>query len=406
MASSSAGEWLTLRRLLPPGWQRAAAIFKAFRRSRALRSSSALLRLLLFHAANNGGLRSTVEQAQQIGLARISDVALRKRLRNALGWLQWMGAQLCQQVREGEKAPKQLRLRAIDSTTVQGPRSEGTEWRLHYTLNLHTLQCDWHRLADAHVSEALEWAPVCAGDVLVADRNFLRPRGVHAVRQADGHVVVRLKWTHPKLVDAQGRRVRALTKARSKRVAQPGDWPVLLWDAAHPDKPLPGRVITLKLPAPLAERARQQAERSSRKKGKRPDPRSLEAAQYVMLFTTLAPSWSAARVLEIYRWRWQVEVAFKRLKQLLRLGHLPHDDPGAAQAWVQAKMLLALLLEKIERLGRSFSPWGYPLLGLRRLDVSALALALVALRIEGGSGRPLSPMYPEKAHATAIPGEK
>ena len=361
MASSSAGEWLTLRRLLPPGWQHAAAVFKAFRRSRALRSSSALLRLLLFHASNDGSLRSTVEQASEAGLTTLSDVALRKRLRNSLGWLQWLNARLCQEVRAQARPPAGLRLRALDSTTVQGPRSQGTDWRLHYTLQLQTMACDWHRLTDAHVSEALEWTPVAPGDVLVADRNYLRPRGVRAVRRHDGHVVVRLKWAHPKLVDAQGHRVRALTKARRKRVDQPGDWVVNLWDKDHPDQPIAGRLVSLKLPAPLAHRARLRAERAARKKGQRADPRSLEAAQYVLLFTTLPNSLTAVQVLEIYRWRWQVEVTFKRLKQLLRLGHLPHDDATSAQAWVQSKMLLALLLEKIERLGRSFSPWGYSL---------------------------------------------
>ncbi len=134
-----------------------------------------------------------------------------------------------------------------------------------------------------------------------------------------------------------------------------------LWDKDHPDQPIAGRLVSLKLPAPLAHRARLRAERAARKKGQRADPRSLEAAQYVLLFTTLPNSLTAVQVLEIYRWRWQVEVTFKRLKQLLRLGHLPHDDATSAQAWVQSKMLLALLLEKIERLGRSFSPWGYSL---------------------------------------------
>jgi len=50
---------------------------------------------------------------------------------------------------------------------------------------------------------------------------------------------------------------------------------------------------------------------------------------------------------------------FKRLKQLLRFGHLPHQDGGAARGWIHAKLLVAMLLETLFRNARTFSPWGY-----------------------------------------------
>jgi IS4 transposase len=41
-----------------------------------------------------------------------------------------------------------------------------------------------------------------------------------------------------------------------------------------------------------------------------------------MVFTTYEQG-TAAQVLQWYRMRWQIELVFKRLKSLLRLGHLP-----------------------------------------------------------------------------------
>ncbi|HTP30513.1 MAG TPA: transposase [Anaeromyxobacteraceae bacterium] len=100
--------------------------------------------------------------------------------------------------------------------------------------------------------------------------------------------------------------------------------------------------------------------KTSIKKSKKPDPRSLEAAHFVMIFTTLpAATLAAADVLELYRFRWQIELAFKRLKQLLKLGHLPHKDARAAQTWILAKLVIALLLETLYRNARAISPWGY-----------------------------------------------
>ena len=58
----------------------------------------------------------------------------------------------------------------------------------------------------------------------------------------------------------------------------------------------------------------------SAKKGKQLDPRSLIAAEYVMLATTLRENaYPASEIIALYRLRWQIELAFKRLKNLLRM---------------------------------------------------------------------------------------
>ena len=122
----------------------------------------------------------------------------------------------------------------------------------------------------------------------------------------------------------------------------------------------------MRLPAPLAAKAERRASKKAAKKGKRVDPRSLQAAHFVMVFTTLPQKLlSAANVMELYRYRWQIELAFKRLKQLLRLGRLPHKDPAAAQGWIHAKLLVALLLETLFRNARAISPWGFQ---IQKLD--------------------------------------
>jgi len=97
-------------------------------------------------------------------------------------WLEWIAARLAGKFRALPRALGSRRLRVIDSTTIQRPASTGTDWRLHYaidlcTIDLCTLGCDWQELTDATGAELLERAPVERGDVLLGDRNFLRPRG-------------------------------------------------------------------------------------------------------------------------------------------------------------------------------------------------------------------------------------
>ena len=87
---------------------------------------------------------------------------------------------------------------------------------------------------------------------------------------------------------------------------------------------------------------------------------TLRYAQYVLVFTTLSEAEaSPEQVLEAYRLRWQIELTFKRLKSLAQLGHIPKHDDRSSRAWLYAKLLLALLSQKLARVGKAISPWGY-----------------------------------------------
>ena len=351
-------EWKVIEGLLPLGWKEAARERGAFRRARYTTDPASLLRLLLFHAVNDGGLRETVAQARVSGIAAMSQVALFKRLRTSGAWLAWLGGELARALRDQPRLPQALRPRVVDSTTVQGPASKGIEWRVHYSLDLVDLNCDWIELTDARGAELLERTPMRRGDVLLGDRNYLRPAGVRAAAAVGAYVLVRLRWAHCPLVDGGQRRFNALQHASKLKVGQVGAWPVKLPIAA--DQAVAGRAVATKLPAPLAAKAQRRATQRASNKGKQVNPRTLQAAHFVMIFTTLpATLLSADRVLELYRYRWQIELAFKRLKQLLKLGRLPHQDPATARSWILAKLVVALLLETLYRNARVFSPWGH-----------------------------------------------
>ena len=178
-------------------------------------------------------------------------------------------------------------------------------------------------------------------------------------------VLVRMRWVHPSMTDNRGRPITALSLASHVRLGRTGDFPVRMSTGAGAT--VAGRIVIIKLPLPLAERNRKRLRReASKKQRKNLDPRSLDAAGYVFLFTTLRKTaLDAAGVAELYRFRWQIEIAFKRHKQLLKLGQLPYKDRRAAQAWILAKLIVALLLETLYRNASDFSPWGYPMQATR-----------------------------------------
>ena len=108
-----------------------------------------------------------------------------------------------------------------------------------------------------------------------------------------------------------------------------------------------------------AERARRKSLRKAQKNGTTVDPVSLELTEYIMVLASVPRSViSTEAVLNLYRCRWQVELTFKRLKSLLGLGHVPKSDDASAKAWMQAKILTSLLIERTMLEARLFSPWG------------------------------------------------
>jgi IS4 transposase len=142
---------------------------------------------------------------------------------------------------------------------------------------------------------------------------------------------------------------------------QPLDWSKLLAKAADTDrvdmpvtvhkprgrfKPLPLRLVILPKPPEMAERARKTAQNTARKDQRSLSPRTLEAAGYLILITSLdATTFPPEALAALYRVRWQIELAFKRLKSILHLDRLPAKDPNLAKAWILAHLLLALLID-------------------------------------------------------------
>ena len=106
------------------------------------------------------------------------------------------------------------------------------------------------------------------------------------------------------------------------------------------------------------QQAHRRIERRASKKQMKTKPETWEYAKYVAVFTTDRTT-LAETILEWYRVRWQIELTFKRLKSLAQLGHLPKYDDQSSRAWLYGKLFVALLTQKLVRMGRELSPWGY-----------------------------------------------
>lgn len=358
-------QWPYLLSLLPPEkeLEATAKATGALSRKRAVDSASSLIRLALAYGFCGLSLRQTAAWAQVAGVAEMSDVALLNRLRKASDWLGLLlGLKLA------EKAPPPMssakpRLRLVDATTVSRPGSQGADWRVHLRFDLARMAISHVELTDFRGGETLLRFPFEPGEVVVGDRGYAHRRGFWAVHQENADFIVRLNWQTVPLQLPGGGSFDLLDALRSLPEATAGEWRVQTAALSRDGIPsIPARLVAVRKSEAAAEAARETVLRERSRKSRNVDARTLESASYTFLLTTLPrEDFSAETILETYRFRWQIELAFKRLKSLMHLDELPARDPPLARTYLYAKLLAALLLEEFTEVFLSFSPWGFRL---------------------------------------------
>jgi hypothetical protein len=362
MENAAQENWQTLLSLFPQQWRERAGESGAVERLRGFSSAEALLRTLLLHIAHGFSLRETVVQAKLAHLANVSDVALLKRLRNSEEWLRRLCVDLLRENGIALATPFGLRrLRIVDGTIVKEPGKTGSQWRILYSLQLPALSCDFFEISASEgegTGESFRRLPLGPQELVLGDAGYWSTTGIAFVRNQGADVVVRVSPQNFVAYGPRGRRVALLSRLRAIRQSgEIGEWKVVL---RGENVSVEGRVCAIRKSENSIQQAHRRLHRKASKKQTTLKPETLEYAKYVIVFTTLAAE-SASQVLECYRLRWQIELAFKRMKSLAQLGHLPKHDDRSARAWLYGKLLVALLTQKLIRVGRDISPWGYSL---------------------------------------------
>jgi hypothetical protein len=358
--------WKTLLSLFPAEWKEMAIKLHAIKRFRDFTAES-LMQALLMHIAGGYSLRETAVRAKAAGIAEVSDVALLQKLRHSREWFRSLCLSLLME--NGITAPEATKkgkkggsLRLFDSTTVDEPGKTGSRWRVHYSLRLPGLECDSLKvtpLSGAGNGESFKQYAVAAGDYVMADRGYSKAPGIEHLSKAGAFVLVRVNSSSLPLYAENGQPFPLLSSLRSIGGAGQADqWRV--WIKAEDGTMIGGRLCAIRKSERLiAETLRKMRRRASRN-GKTIKHETLEYAKYVIVFTTFPEDeFTAPEIMDCYRLRWQIELAFKRLKSVVQLGHLPKSHEESSQGWLYGKLFVALLTEKLARIGREISPWGY-----------------------------------------------
>ena len=354
-------EWLILRDWLPADLEASAQKCGFIRRSTGRVNAETWLKLILMHVAGGLSLDQTMLRASELGWANLSAVALFKRLRVAQEWLSQLCSSLLafQRARLGEKHPwpKGWAVRLIDATDVQEPGSTGTAWRVHYSLSMPQMICDHFEITDGKGGEKFGRFEFRAGELVIADRGYCHRAGVSHVIESGAHVLVRWNPSTFPLEDGRGQKTDMLAWLSQLPVKASAERKVWF---QHEGQHYEMRLCAVRKSRIATDQARRKARDAAKIRGSEIQAETLEYAAYVMVLCSAQPEkLDRNAVLGLYRGRWQVELAFKRLKSLLDAGHVPKESDPSARAWMQAKILSALLIERTLWEGEFLSPWGY-----------------------------------------------
>jgi hypothetical protein len=342
--------WEQLQAHLPPDFdlERTARERRAFLRSREVRDVASLFRLALAYGGCGMSLRETCAWAGALKLASLSEPSLMERLCKAAPWLgDIVAALITQQATLPTKRWAGYRLRAIDATAICQPGADRTTWRLHVGYDLASGQVDQIVLTDGRGAENLQRLTYRPGEIVLGDRIYARAHNLELVKRDGADFIVRTGWNSLRLKRPDGSEFDLFATLRAQ-AEQEGEVRVRADQGSAVSASLELRLIIWRKTPEQAQAEQKRLLQNAKKRGTKVDPRSLEAAKYVMLVTSLpANAFPACDVLAIYRFRWQIELAFKRMKSLAGLDELAAKDPALAQAWLYARLIAFLIAEQI-----------------------------------------------------------
>lgn len=288
--------------------------------------------------------------AGEQGIATLTEEALFKRLHLSGDFLEALTGQLLAPVKDTSAWHGRV-VRVADSTSLSKQASKGTDWRIHGVYDLGLGRFSHLQLTDGHGAEALDRGDATTGEIRIGDRNYANARAWHrfvASGVARTDFIVRMRWSTVRMTDQAGKPFDII------------DWLGTCDDEqeiheinvlAQPGKkcgPVAIRLIARRKTPEAIEAAIQQIHRQASRKQTQTDPCSLIAAEYLILGTSLPMAdFPAVEILAVYRLRWQIELAFKRMKSLMGIDDIRTRTEAGTRCWLYAHLIVAILCEDL-----------------------------------------------------------
>jgi hypothetical protein len=230
------------------------------------------------------------------------------------------------------------RVLLVDGTTLGLAQGPADAWRLHLAYDLLAGHLAHLHLTDRHGAERLHHYPFQPDDLVVADGGYGRVADLAHVHQCRAAAALRIHLPSFPLQQADGRPLDL--RAQMARFGPTQTIVAVNAFVVHQGQRIPVRVIAARLPPEQQGAALRRFGQRARRKGRTPTPEGMLLATWLVIVTTLdAVDWPPARVVALYRLRWQVETRIKRLKQLVTGSRLRSRTVASGEALLWAQLV-------------------------------------------------------------------
>lgn len=340
--------------ILPEGTDHACWETKAMSRHFGIQDPYTLLKLCLLYGYDQS-LIEVSAYAKAADICEISDVGFMKRFSRCKDWFKWIIENLKPCEVSNYQKPEQLagcRVLALDATDVISGGKQRLKWHLHYALDLFSLSCGEFKLTTEGTGEKLTNFDFKEKDLVMGDRAYATLTGIEHCKKYNANFILRMK---NKAFTLYNKDSEILDLAELLKGVGNSACDIFVYYKGT-DKVLhPLRICAVKKSLQAQKKTEKKLFQKQSRKQKTYSEDTHFVSKYFFVITSLDDSFSAEQILELYRLRWQVEMLFKRYKTILQMGNMPTKNHNSGEAWLNCKMLIALIIEKLMSTG-DFSP--------------------------------------------------
>lgn len=335
-----------LMKVLPNSYIDLCYKTKTTYRARELKEAKELMLICLNYLY--GGL--TLMELSGVALLKgykISDVALMEKLAHCSEWYKAIISEMQSPQIANYAKPKGLEdyeFFANDGSNIV-PKGRGKKtFRLHYSINIFNLSTAQFKITDYKTGESLKNFKIQAKQVHIADRAYGTKTSIEHCLRNKGDIIVRLQKGAFTLYDAEKNKIVLTDELKKVTESNLLDYHCFFENAEK--KLVPIRICAIRKTPENIKKTQIKIRRKESKKqiGMSADAKFMN--NFIVVATTLTQV-GANEILEIYRYRWQVELYFKRLKSILCVGEVPNKKDEHIMAWLNGKMMTALLMEQL-----------------------------------------------------------